>query len=104
MRKLSIAGFILAFAALAQAQSGGNFQGRVLYANNTAAMDVRVELWSDGGTFRTTTTTDRMGKFAVQAPCGIIQYKVEQAGYRPVQGRVDISTMCRALEDVTLKP
>src|SRR5262245_1997317 len=103
MRNLFKIGVTLVLTALAYAQ-GGNFQGQIRYDNNTAAMDVRVELWTDGGTYRTTTSTDRMGKFQVQAPCGVIQYKIEHPGYRPVYGRVDISTMCRALEDVTLRP
>jgi len=94
--------FILAATTLAQSQ-GANFQGRVQYDNNEPAQFIKVELWSDGGTYRTIVTTDRLGKFEAQAPCGIIQYRAEQEGFRPAQGRVDISTMCRALEYLTLK-
>lgn len=104
----------LAFSALpvlAQLQSdsgneaGTNFQGVVRYENNAPAPFVQVELWTDGeSSWRTITTTDRMGKFRAGVPCMIIQYKIEAPGYRPVWGRVDVSlNPCRTLEWITLK-
>ena len=83
---------------------GGNFKGQVRYDNNTAASYIRVEIWSDGGTFRTTVNTDDQGRFAVQAPLGVIQYRIEIPGYHVVQGREDISMSGRADELLTLKP
>jgi tetratricopeptide (TPR) repeat protein len=86
--------------------AGTNFQGAVRYENNTAAQFVQVELWTDGeSSWRTITTTDRMGKFHVGAPCMVIQYRVEHPGYLPVWGRVDMSVKpCRVLEWITLRP
>jgi tetratricopeptide (TPR) repeat protein len=122
MRAISSRGFTralntLAFAVLmnssftfAQSESGAdggtNFQGAVRYETNAPAQFVQVELWTDGeSSWRIITTTDRMGKFHVGAPCMVIQYKVEQPGYLPVWGRVDMSIKpCRVLEWVTLKP
>src|SRR5438270_6283930 len=107
MKKLlQLAMISAALSATAQMNSnsqGGNFKGQVRYDNNTAAAYVKVEIWSDGGTFRTTVNTDDMGRFAVQAPFGVIQYKVEIPGYRPIQGRDDISTSGRAEEMLTLR-
>ena len=105
---------VLAFSAaavLAQLQSdsgnesGANFQGVVRYDNNVPAPFVQVELWTDGeSSWRTITTTDRMGKFRAGVPCMVIQYKIETPGYRPVWGRVDVSiNPCHALEWITLK-
>src|SRR5438309_2789016 len=96
MKKYLIASLFVyaAVAALAQMNTnsqGGNFKGQVRYENNTPASYIRVEIWSDGGPFRTTVTTDDQGRFEVQAPFGVIQYKIEIPGYRPVQGRDDIS-------------
>lgn len=110
-RAAKLAWLVLSAAALIQAQSGSdvesgtNFQGRVRYENSAPAAFVRVELWTDGeSTWRTFATTDRMGKFHSGAPCMVVQFKVEAPGFRPVWGRVDISTHpCRALEDITLK-
>ena len=109
----NIAWVALAFSAvpvLAQLQSdsgleGTNFQGVVRYENNTPAQFVQVELWTDGeASWHTITMTDRMGKFRVGTPCMMVQYKIEAPGYRPVWGRVDVSTNpCRALEWITLK-
>jgi Flp pilus assembly protein TadD len=86
-------------------ESGANFQGVVRYDNNVPAPFVQVELWTDGeSSWRTITTTDRMGKFRAGVPCMVIQYKIETPGYRPVWGRVDVSVNpCRALEWITLK-
>jgi Flp pilus assembly protein TadD len=86
-------------------ETGTNFQGVVRYENNAPAAFVQVELWTDGeSSWRTITTTDRMGKFHVGTPCMIIQYKIEAPGYRPVWGRVDVSlNPCRTLEWITLK-
>jgi Flp pilus assembly protein TadD len=108
-----VAWIALAFSAvpvLAQLQSesgmeGTNFQGVVRYENNTPAQFVQVQLWTDGeSSWRTTTITDRMGKFGVGVPCMVIQYKIEAPGYRPVSGRVDVSmNPCRTLEWITLK-
>jgi len=86
-------------------ESGANFQGVVRYDNNVPAPFVQVELWTDGeSSWRTITTTDRMGKFRAGVPCMVIQYKIEIPGYRPVWGRVDVSiNPCRALEWITLK-
>ena len=100
--------FFLAMAAAALAQSnqnsqGGNFKGQIRYENNAPASYVRIEIWSDGGTFRTMVTTDDMGHFAVQAPFGVIQYKVEIPGYRLAYGRDDLSMSGRADELITLK-
>jgi tetratricopeptide (TPR) repeat protein len=86
--------------------SGTNFQGAIRYQNDTPAQFVQVELWTDGeSSWRSITTTDRMGKFHVGAPCMVIQYKVEKPGYVPIWGRVDMSMKpCRVLEWITLKP
>jgi Flp pilus assembly protein TadD len=86
-------------------ESGTNFTGEVRYENDTAAQFVQVELWTDGETsWRTITTTDRIGRFHVGAPCMVVQYKIETPGYLPVWGRVDMSTQpCRAHEWITLK-
>src|SRR5579864_4341225 len=109
----NMAWIALAFSALpvlAQLQSesgmeGTNFQGVVHYENNAPAQFVQVELWTDGeSSWRTTTMTDRMGKFQVGVPCMVIQYRINTPGYRPEWGRVDVSTNpCRALEWITLK-
>jgi Flp pilus assembly protein TadD len=110
----NMAWIALAFSAVpvvAQLQSdsgneaGTNFQGVVRYENNAPAPFVQVELWTDGeSSWRTITTTDRMGKFHAGVPCMIIQYKIEAPGYRPVWGRVDVSlNPCRTLEWITLK-
>jgi tetratricopeptide (TPR) repeat protein len=95
---------------LAQLQSesgmeGTNFEGVVRYENNAPAQFVQVQLWTDGeSSWRTTTMTDRMGKFRVGAPCMVIQYRIDAPGYRPVWGRVDASmNPCRVLEWITLK-
>jgi Flp pilus assembly protein TadD len=82
---------------------GGNFKGQVRYENNTPASYIKVEIWSDAGTFRTTVTTDDRGRFAVQTPFGVIQYKVEIPGFRPVFGREDLSMSHVANELLTLK-
>ena len=86
-------------------ESGTNFQGVVRYENDAPAQFVQVELWTDGeSSWRTITTTDRMGKFHAGVPCMVIQYKVEAPGYRPAWGRVDVSmNPCRTLEWITLK-
>jgi Flp pilus assembly protein TadD len=88
-----------------QAEAGSNFQGQIRYENNKPASFVRVQLWTEGETtWRSDSTTDRMGKFHTGAPCMIIQYRVEAAGFRPVQGQVDMSiNPCRALADITLR-
>jgi tetratricopeptide (TPR) repeat protein len=107
----SLALSVLIISALAQAQSqsgaeeGINFQGEVRYEDNTPAQFVPVELWTDGeSSWRIVTKTDPFGKFHVGAPCMMIQYKVDTTGYRPVWGRVDMSTNpCRAHEWITLK-
>jgi len=87
-------------------ESGTNFQGEVRYQNNLPAQFVQVELWTDGeSTWRTITTTDRMGRFRVGAPCMIVQYKIDAPGYRPVWGRVDMSLQpCRTSQWITLDP
>jgi len=87
-------------------ESGTNFQGGVRYQNNLPAQFVQVELWTDGeSTWRTITTTDRMGRFRVGAPCMIIQYKIDTPGYRPVWGKVDMSLQpCRTSLWITLDP
>jgi tetratricopeptide (TPR) repeat protein len=112
MRDLAkVALVFLIGAILAQAQSdsgvesGNNFQGEVRYENNAPAQFVQVELWTDGeSSWRTIATTDRMGKFHTGAPCMVIQYKIEAAGFRPFWGRVDMSIKpCRVLEWITLK-
>jgi Flp pilus assembly protein TadD len=111
MRNLVVFPLLIVTAAvLAQGQNdsgtdGVNFQGRILYENNAPAQFVRVELWTDGeSTWRTSLTTDRSGKFHTGAPCMVIQYKVEELGFRPVLGRVDISlNPCRTLVDITLR-
>src|SRR5437764_466926 len=106
MRKTIQITLLLLLAAITQAQNsvqGGNFKGQVRYENNAPASYIRVELWSDGGTFRTTVTTDDQGRFAVQAPFGVIQFKIDVPGYRPVQGRDDLSMSGRADELLTLK-
>jgi Flp pilus assembly protein TadD len=84
---------------------GTNFVGEVRFENNSPAQFVQVELWTDGeSTWRTITTTDRMGHFRVGAPCMVVQYRVDLPGYRPVWGRVDMSIQpCRAREWITLK-
>jgi tetratricopeptide (TPR) repeat protein len=86
-------------------QAGTNFSGVVRYENNVPAQFVEVELWTDGeSSWRTITTTDRMGKFYAGAPCMVIQYRINAAGYKPVYGRVDMSIKpCRVLEWVTLR-
>ena len=86
-------------------ESGTNFVGDVRYENNAPAQFVQVELWTDGeSSWRTITTTDRLGRFHAGAPCMVVQYKLEVPGYRPVWGRVDMSIQpCRAHEWVTLK-
>lgn len=102
---------VCAFPLFASAQSesgvdaGSNFTGVVRYENNAPAQFVQVELWTDGeASWRTLTSTDRMGKFQAGAPCMVIQYKINAAGYRPIYGRVDMSVKpCRVLEWVTLK-
>lgn len=88
-----------------QAEAGSNFQGQIRYENNKPASFVRVQLWTEGETtWRSDSTTDRMGKFHTGAPCMIIQYRVEAAGFRSVQGQVDMSiNPCRALADITLR-
>ena len=109
---MQVALFIVTLAVVSHAQSdsggesGVNFQGQIHYENNRPAQFVQVELWTDGeSTWRSIVMTDRMGKFHTGAPCMIIQYKVNAIGFRPVQGRVDISIPpCRALEDITLLP
>jgi len=99
----------LTLIGFAQSESGAdagvNFSGVVRYENNAPAQFVEVELWTDGeASWRTITTTDRMGKFHAGAPCMVIQYRINAAGYRPVYGRVDMSIKpCRVLEWVTLK-
>jgi Flp pilus assembly protein TadD len=99
----------LSLFACAQSESGvdagSNFTGVVRYENNAPAQFVQVELWTDGeASWRTLTATDRMGKFQAGAPCMVIQYKINAAGYRPIYGRVDMSIKpCRVLEWVTLK-
>ena len=87
------------------ADAGSNFTGVVRYENNAPAQFVQVELWTDGeASWRTLTATDRMGKFQAGAPCMVIQYKINAAGYHPIYGRVDMSMKpCRVLEWVTLK-
>jgi Flp pilus assembly protein TadD len=99
----------LAIAAEGQSESGvdagTNFTGEVRYENNAPAQFVDVELWTDGeSSWRTITTTDRMGKFHAGAPCMVIQYKINAPNYQAVWGRVDMSIKpCRALEWITLK-
>jgi Flp pilus assembly protein TadD len=87
-------------------ESGTNFQGEVRYQNNLPAQFVQVELWTDGeSTWRTITTTDRMGRFRVGAPCMVVQYKIDAPGYRLVWGRVDMSLQpCRTSQWITLDP
>src|SRR3954467_2893452 len=82
---------------------GGNYKGIVRYENNAPASYIKIEIWSDGGTFRTTVNTDDQGHFAVAAPFGVIQYKIEIPGYRPAYGRDDLSTSGRADQLITLK-
>ena len=82
---------------------GGNYKGMVRYENNAPASYIKIEIWSDGGTFRTIVNTDDQGRFAVSAPFSVIQYKVEIPGYRPAYGRDDLSTSGRANELITLK-
>jgi len=92
--------------ALAQSNTnvqGGNFKGQVRYETNAPASYIKVEIWSDGGTFRTTVNTDDLGHFGVQAPFGVIQYKIEIPGYKPAYGREDLSMSGRANELITLK-
>ena len=112
-RRLIPTAFVLSLIApLGHAQSdsgadaGTNFSGVVKYGNDTPAQFVQVELWTDGeSSWRTITTTDRMGKFHAGAPCMVVQYKIDAPGYVPVWGRVDMSMKpCRVLEWVTLKP
>jgi Flp pilus assembly protein TadD len=108
MRILTLLVLTLAAAAPALGQSnmntqGGNFKGQVRYESNAPASYIKVEIWSDGGTYRTTVTTDDQGRFSVQAPFGVIQYKVEIPGYRPAQGREDLSMSHLANEMITLK-
>ena len=87
-------------------ESGTNFTGEVRYENNSPAQFVQVELWTDGeSSWRTITTTDRMGRFRAGAPCMVVQYKIEAHGYQPVWGRVDMSMQpCRTSEWITLRP
>ncbi len=102
---------VCAFSLFACAQSesgadaGTNFTGVVRYEDNAPAQFVQVELWTDGeASWRTLTSTDRMGKFQAGAPCMVIQYKINATGYRPIYGRVDMSIKpCRVLEWVTLR-
>jgi Flp pilus assembly protein TadD len=104
--RISFAGLLLTLCASAQMNTntqGGNFKGQVRYETNTPASYIKVELWSDGGTWRSTVTTDDQGRFAVQAPFGVIQYKVEVPGYHPSQGREDLSMSHVANELLTLK-
>src|SRR5690349_21434859 len=82
---------VAAFGQMNTNSQGGNFKGQVRYDNNAPAAYIKVEIWSDGGTFRTTVNTDDQGRFAVQAPFGVIQYKIERPGYRVAYGREDIS-------------
>ena len=104
MRHLSAIVLLLVFAISVQAQAGGgNFKGQVLYQDNSPATHVLVELWTDGGTYRTTVTTDDSGRFQAQAPFGVIQYKVELTGFRHNQGREDIRMSGRALVQITLR-
>ena len=98
MRDVAKALVLLIAAVLAQGQNdsgtdGVNFQGQVRYENNIPAQFLQVELWTDGETtWRTYAMTDRMGKFHAGAPCMVIQYKIEAPGFRPVWGRVDITS------------
>jgi Flp pilus assembly protein TadD len=108
MRILNLLLLTLAAAASALGQTnmntqGGNFKGQVRYETNAPASYIKVEIWSDGGTYRTTVTTDDQGRFSVQAPFGVIQYKVEIPGYHPAQGREDLSMSHLANELLTLK-
>ncbi len=82
---------------------GGNFKGIVRYETNVAASYIKVEIWTDGGTFHTTVNTDDSGRFAVSAPFAVIQYRIEIPGYHPAYGRDDISTSGRANELITLR-
>lgn len=97
---------ILARAQNEAGSDGTNFQGEVRYADNSPAQFIKVELWTDGeSTWRTSLTTDRMGKFHTGTPCMVIQYKIDTPGYRPISGRDDISiNPCRAMESLTLFP
>jgi Flp pilus assembly protein TadD len=107
--KALLVAYSFSLFACAQSDSGvdagSNFTGVVRYENNAPAQFVQVELWTDGeASWRTLTATDRMGKFQAGAPCMVIQYKINAAGYRPIYGRVDMSIKpCRVLEWVTLK-
>ena len=107
MKKISLMIFVALIASAAAQMNtnsaGGNFKGQVRYENNAPAKYIRVEIWSDGGNFRTTVSTDDMGRFAVQAPFGVIQFRIEIPGYRPAYGRDDISMSGRADELITLK-
>src|SRR5205085_5620340 len=103
MTRLMHAMLLLVAVVSAAAQTnmnsvGGNFKGMVRYETNTPASYIKVEIWTDGGTFRTTVNTDDRGRFAVQAPFAVIQYRIEIPGYRPIYGRDDISTSGRAEE------
>jgi len=100
---LFVVAALSAFAQTNMNSQGGNFKGQVRYENNTPASYVKVEIWTDGGTYRTTVNTDDMGHFAVQAPFAVIQYKIEIPGFKTAYGREDISTSGRAQEDITLK-
>src|SRR3954468_20652770 len=100
---LTLAAFASALAQTNMNSQGGNFKGQVRYENNAPASYVKIEIWSDGGPFRTTVSTDDQGRFSVQAPFAVIQYRIEMPGYRVVQGREDISMSGRATEDLTLK-
>src|SRR3954452_7489347 len=93
----------VAFGQTNMNTQGGNFKGQVRYDNNAPASYVKVELWSDGGTWRSTVNTDDQGRFSVQTPFGVIQYKVEIPGYHPAQGREDLSMSHVANELLTLK-
>lgn len=108
MRILALLILALAAATAALGQTnmntqGGNFKGQVRYENNAPASYIKVDIWSDAGTWRSTVNTDDQGRFSVQAPFGVIQYKVEMPGYRPAQGREDLSMSHLANEMITLK-
>jgi len=81
----------------------GNFKGQIRYEDNSPASYLRVELLSDGGMYRTYVNTDDRGRFAIQAPKAVIQYRIDMPGYRVLQGREDISTSGRADLLLTLR-
>jgi len=104
--KLSLVPLLLTLCVSAQMNTntqGGNFKGEVRYENNAPAAYVKVDIWSDAGVFRSTVTTDDRGRFQMQTPFGVIQYKVELPGYRPAFGRDDLSMSHTANELITLK-